>query len=287
MSCSVGRRGLCAGRYRVRRQTLSPAPDARAVAGEPAGRSAHGRDALMPGRGAEPSAIRGTWSDPRRSPSSRAGLPPGPEPQQPGRPILLLRSRRTRMLIVAGGISHRVDSLCAHSGALVGGGRFARALAAAILVPQTCFARRDYAWCAGRRARCLKRGRERAARAALHRTAELPAAAGVAAVVGHIYPIWLGFRGGKGVATAAGAFFAPRADAALWAFGVFLAVQSLTRIVSLGSVARLFALPPIALPRGSPAPVVVAACGVAVLIACAAIEQPTRLLDGVERRFGR
>jgi len=68
-------------------------------------------------------------------------------------------------------------------------------------------------------------------------------AAGVAAVVGHIYPVWLGFKGGKGVATASGAFgvLAPWPTAiAAAAFGLTVAR---TRFVSLGSIVATVLLP--------------------------------------------
>jgi glycerol-3-phosphate acyltransferase PlsY len=68
-------------------------------------------------------------------------------------------------------------------------------------------------------------------------------AAGVAAVVGHIYPVWLGFKGGKGVATASGVFgvLAPWPTViAAAAFGVTVAR---TRFVSLGSVVAAVLLP--------------------------------------------
>lgn len=68
-------------------------------------------------------------------------------------------------------------------------------------------------------------------------------AAGVAAVIGHIYPVWLGFKGGKGVATASGVFgvLAPWPTAiAAAAFGVTVAR---TRFVSLGSIVATVLLP--------------------------------------------
>jgi acyl phosphate:glycerol-3-phosphate acyltransferase len=69
------------------------------------------------------------------------------------------------------------------------------------------------------------------------------AAAGVAAVVGHIYPIWLRFRGGKGVATASGVFAVLSPFAALVAAAAFLVVVARTRFVSLGSIAATIMLP--------------------------------------------
>ncbi len=64
----------------------------------------------------------------------------------------------------------------------------------------------------------------------------LPPAAAAAAVIGHMYPVWLGFRGGKGVATGAGAFLPLAPVAMLVAAGAFVATAALTRFVSLGSV---------------------------------------------------
>jgi glycerol-3-phosphate acyltransferase PlsY len=70
-----------------------------------------------------------------------------------------------------------------------------------------------------------------------------PVAAGVAAVVGHIYPIWLRFRGGKGVATASGAFAILAPIATLIAAVTFIVIVARTRIVSLGSIAAAIVLP--------------------------------------------
>lgn len=60
---------------------------------------------------------------------------------------------------------------------------------------------------------------------------------------GHLFPIYLGFRGGKGVATAAGVVFAINPIAGAVAAGVWVAVFAATRYVSLGSVVAAVALP--------------------------------------------
>lgn len=66
---------------------------------------------------------------------------------------------------------------------------------------------------------------------------------GLAAVVGHIYPIWAGFRGGKGVATLFGMVLAIQPIVAINCVGVFLLVLYLTRYVSLSSILASVALP--------------------------------------------
>src|SRR5208283_3716953 len=67
--------------------------------------------------------------------------------------------------------------------------------------------------------------------------------AGIAALLGHCYPMWLGFNGGKGVAAALGVFLALCPFAALSALAVFLLVVAIWRYVSLGSVAAAAAMP--------------------------------------------
>jgi glycerol-3-phosphate acyltransferase PlsY len=112
------------------------------------------------------------------------------------------------------------------------------------------------------------------------------AAAGAAAVIGHIYPVWLRFHGGKGVAVAAGVFavLAPIATAA--AAAVFLSTVWLTRVVSLGSVAATVTLPSVAWLAGAPAPVLAAAGGVAGLILFRHRANLRRIASGTERRVG-
>jgi glycerol-3-phosphate acyltransferase PlsY len=112
------------------------------------------------------------------------------------------------------------------------------------------------------------------------------AAAGIAAIVGHIYPVWLHFRGGKGVATACGVFAVLTPAAMGPALAVFVTTVWLTKYVSLGSVLATLALPPIAYATGSPVPVLVAACGACVLIVFRHRANVVRLRAGTERRFG-
>jgi acyl phosphate:glycerol-3-phosphate acyltransferase len=81
---------------------------------------------------------------------------------------------------------------------------------------------------------------------ALGAPAEIAAAAGLAVVLGHVFPLFFGFRGGKGVAAGFGALFSlfPMAGAA--SLMIFLAFVFATRYVSLGSIVSAAALPPMA-----------------------------------------
>lgn len=109
---------------------------------------------------------------------------------------------------------------------------------------------------------------------------------GAAAVVGHIYPVWLRFHGGKGVAVAAGVFTLLTPGATGAAAVLFLLIAWVTRYVSLASIAATAALPPAAWILGSPMPVVIVASGTAVLILFRHRTNWHRLRRGTERRVG-
>jgi glycerol-3-phosphate acyltransferase PlsY len=113
-----------------------------------------------------------------------------------------------------------------------------------------------------------------------------PAAAGLAAVVGHVYPVWLGFRGGKGVATACGVFAMLTPAAVLPALGIFVAGVWATRYISVGSMLASAALPPIAYALDSPLAVVIAAAGASALILFRHRSNLRRVRLGTERRIG-
>lgn len=112
------------------------------------------------------------------------------------------------------------------------------------------------------------------------------AAAGAAAVVGHVYPVWLRFHGGKGVAVAAGAFAILAPIATVVATLVFVMAVVSTRVVSLGSVAATVTLPPAAWIIGAPTSVVTAAAGTATLILFRHRANVRRIAAGTEPRFG-
>src|SRR5262245_29713771 len=113
-----------------------------------------------------------------------------------------------------------------------------------------------------------------------------PAAAGFAAIIGHIYPVWLRFRGGKGVATACGVFSVLTPMALPPALAIFAIAVWLTKYISLGSLLASVALPPLAYALGSSLPAVFAACAASMIIVFRHRSNVGRLRTGTERRLG-
>jgi acyl phosphate:glycerol-3-phosphate acyltransferase len=112
------------------------------------------------------------------------------------------------------------------------------------------------------------------------------AMAGLAAILGHIYPVWLRFRGGKGVATACGVFSVLTPLAVPPAIAAFIVTVWVTKYVSLGSVVAALALPTFAYAVGDPAPPFAAACAAAGVIIFRHRSNLARVRTGTERRLG-
>lgn len=113
------------------------------------------------------------------------------------------------------------------------------------------------------------------------------AAAGVAAVLGHVFPVFYGFRGGKGVATAVGVFLVLAPLALLCSLAAFVAIVAATRYVSLGSIVAMTLLPPVAgLVFHAPRPVVTAAAVTALVVLWKHLDNLKRLARGEERKLG-
>ena len=113
------------------------------------------------------------------------------------------------------------------------------------------------------------------------------AASGVAAVTGHIWPLWLGSRGGKGVTTASGAFLVLAPTATILAAVVFGFVVTATRYVSLGSIAAGAALPILTYFTDTAPSVVSPAAASAVLVIARHRSNLACLHAGTERRLGQ
>ena len=118
-----------------------------------------------------------------------------------------------------------------------------------------------------------------------HRTSAFVAA--FAAVCGHIFPVWLGFRGGKGVATGLGSFLLLTPKTILIVIGIFLAITAAFRFVSLGSIVAAALLPLFALLLGEargPAEISLIAAA-SLLIVVRHHQNVRRLLTGGEPKF--
>jgi glycerol-3-phosphate acyltransferase PlsY len=121
-------------------------------------------------------------------------------------------------------------------------------------------------------------------------TQNLAATAAVCALVGHVYPLWLGFKGGKGVATGFGVFLGITATAALVALASFIVIFTLSRYVSLASIIAAIAFPLAALllPHEALTPFMIAVVILLPLIVIAKHHANIRrLLAGTEYRFGK
>lgn len=111
------------------------------------------------------------------------------------------------------------------------------------------------------------------------------AGAGLAALLGHCFPVYLRFKGGKGVATALGIFLPLAPLAIVFDIAVFAAGVGISRMVSVGSMAAAAALPILVWLWGYPAPHIVLGICVGVLIIYRHQENIKRLLTGNENRF--
>jgi glycerol-3-phosphate acyltransferase PlsY len=122
---------------------------------------------------------------------------------------------------------------------------------------------------------------------ALTRQNTLAVLAGLAAILGHVYPPWLGFRGGKGMATTAGVFAVLAPVATMVSAAVFVLLTAVSRVVSVGSLGAMVALPPLTAWFGGSSAVIAGACVASAFVAFRHRTNMRRLWLGVERRLGQ
>ena len=108
---------------------------------------------------------------------------------------------------------------------------------------------------------------------------------GLAAFIGHCYPIYLGFKGGKGVATALGVFLVIAPLALLGAFVVFALTLWRWRYISLASISAAATVPLLILLFGAPLPIVLSALIIAAIVVWRHRENIARLNGGTENKF--
>jgi acyl phosphate:glycerol-3-phosphate acyltransferase len=118
-------------------------------------------------------------------------------------------------------------------------------------------------------------------------TLRLMSVAALFAVLGHVFPVWLKFKGGKGVATALGVFCVLFPKAILLALAVFIIVVALTRYVSLGSILGAIAFPVAAFfTQQTDSLSLLLASSVSLIVILKHHQNIRRLLAGTENRFG-
>ena len=110
--------------------------------------------------------------------------------------------------------------------------------------------------------------------------------AGAAALIGHCFPVWLGFKGGKGVATFYGCLFAVAWPIALIAGAIWIACAFLTRISSLSALAAAGLTPIIAFMMGN-LPAAMMAAVMSAVIYIRHRENIGRILKGTESKIGK
>ena len=111
--------------------------------------------------------------------------------------------------------------------------------------------------------------------------------AGLAALAGHIWPVWLGWKGGKAVATGLGMFLGLAWPVGLACFGLFMAVISIFRIVSLSSVVAAIGLPVLMLLSGSSSAYVVVSLVASLMVLWRHRSNIQRLIAGTEPKIGQ
>lgn len=112
------------------------------------------------------------------------------------------------------------------------------------------------------------------------------AAVALAAVIGHCWPVFLGFKGGKGVATGAGTSIALAPIVGLALFAFWWIVVLLSRYTSLGAIAVMVLGPFVFLLSGQPWPYVAYSVAGGVLVLYRHRENARALLNGTERKIG-
>jgi glycerol-3-phosphate acyltransferase PlsY len=110
---------------------------------------------------------------------------------------------------------------------------------------------------------------------------------GLCAVIGHLFPIWLRFQGGKGVATGAGLFIPLAPWALVSAVICFVATLGVFRYVSLASIVASLSLPVAAYLLGASGNIVVTAVTAASMVVIKHHANIGRLVQGVEPKLGR